>query len=304
MGRRRTIILGVAAAAAVIAAALASLSGGSSESKAHKDVSAYIVDANKIQSSMTLPFARVRAAFQQFADKPTGGVAQARKLAAAERTLRTLQRRLAALPAPAPADKLKRMLVRLAGAEAGIAHEVEGLATFLPMLSADLTASRNAATALGNALAAVPYPTATSIRGSKKQVAKARAAYAAKADAAAAAQADALDAYKGRVTLVIERIRSLRPPRVMRPTHAAQLRALVATRAAVSRLAAELRKRDRTRVPELNRQIKEASRLAGSIDAQRAQIAAIKLYNARVHSTESLQLKVRSEFLRVQTAVG
>ena len=304
MPRRRTIILGVVAAAAVTAAALASFSGGSSESKAHKEVAAYIVDANKIQSSMTLPFARVRAAFQHFADKPTGGAGQARQLAAAERTLLTLRRRLAALVAPAPAVKLQRMLVRLAGAEAGIAHEVRGLAAFMPRMSADLAASRNAATVLGNALAAVPYPTATSVRGSPKEIAKAKAAYAAKADAAAAAQADALTAYEGRVTLVIERLRTLRPPTVMRPTYEAQLRALVATRGAVSRLAAELRKSDRSRVPQLNRQIKEAARLAASINAQRAQIAAIKLYNARVHATESLQLKIRSEFLRVQTAVG
>jgi hypothetical protein len=304
VGRRRTIILGVVAVAAVTAAVLASLGGGSSESKAHREVVAYINDANAIQSSMTLPFARVRAALQRFANKPTGGANQARQLAVAERTLRTLRRRLAALAAPAPAVRLRRMLVRLAGAEAALAHEVQGLATFMPRLSADLTESRNAATTLGTALAAVPYPTATSVRGSRKEIAKARAAYAAKADAAAAAQADALDTYEGRVTLVIDRLRSLRPPRLMRPTYEAQLRALVATRAAVSRLAGELRKRDRSRVPELNRQIKVAARLAGSIDAQRAQIAAIKLYNASVRSTESLQLRIRSEFLRVQTAVG
>jgi hypothetical protein len=302
--RRTTIILGIVAAAAVTAAVLASFSGGSSESKSHKEVAAYIVDANKIQSSMTLPFARVRVAFRQFASKPTGGVDQARQLAAAERTLRTLRRRLSALVAPAPAVKLRRLLIRLAGAEAGIAHEVQGLATFMPMMSADLAASRYAATVLGNALAAVPYPKATSIRGTPKEIATAKAAYAAKADAAATAQADALTVYEGRVTVVIKRLRSLRPPTVMRPTYQAQLRALVATRGAVTRLAAELRKRDRSRVPQLNRQIKEAARLAASIDTQRAQIAAIKLYNARVHSTESLQLKIRSEFLRVQAAVG
>jgi hypothetical protein len=302
--RRTTIILGIVAAAAVTAATLASFSGGSSESKAHKEVAAYIDDANKIQSSMTLPFARVRAAFRQFADKPTGGADQARQLAAAEQTLWTLRRRLSALVAPAAAVKLRRLLIRLAGAEARIAHAVQGLATFMPVMSADLAASRYAATVLGNALAAVPYPKATSVRGSAKEIAKAKAAYASKADAAAAAQADALTVYEGRVTLVIERLRALRPPTVMRPTYQAQVRALVATRGAVTRLAAELRKRDRSRVPQLNRQIKEAARLAASIDTQRAQIAAIKLYNARVRSTESLQLKIRSEFLRVQAAVG
>jgi hypothetical protein len=302
--RRRTIVLGVVAAAAVVAAGLAALSGRSSESKEHKQVVAYIGDANAIQSSMSLPFARVRAAFQHFADKPTGGPDQARQLAAAERTLRTLQRRLAALPAPAPAVKLRQLLVRLAGAEVEIAHEVRGLAVFMPMLSADLAVSRRAAAALGNALAAVSYPEATSVRGGPQVIAQARAAYARKADAAAAAQADALDEYQANVTPVIRRLRSLRPPRVMKPTYEAQLRALVATRAAVGRLAAELRMSDRSRVPQLNRRIKEAARLAASIDAQRAQIAAIKLYNARVRSAENLQVRIRSEFLRVQAAVG
>lgn len=302
--RRRTIILGVIAAAAVTAAVLASFTGRSSESKAHKQVAAYIDDVNKIQSSMTLPFARVRAAFRQFSVKPRGGAGQARQLAAAERTLRTLRRRLSALGAPAPAVKLRRLLIRLADAEAGIAHEVRGLATFMPMLSADLSASRSAAAALQKALAAVPRPQAKSVRGSAKKIARAKADYAAKADAAAAAQADALTMYEAKVTHVIERLRSLRPPAVMRPTYDAQLRALVATRAAVAHLAAELRKRDRSRVPQLNRRIQVAARLAASINAQRAQIAAIKLYNARVKSTESLQVEIRSEFLRVQVAVG
>jgi hypothetical protein len=297
-------LLGVVAAAAVIAAGLAAFSGRSSESKAHKQVVAYIDDANTIQSSMSLPFAHVRAAFQHFADKPTGGSDQARQLADAERTLRTLRRRLAALPAPAPAVKLRRLLVRLADVETAIAHEVQGLALFMPRLSAYLAESRSTASALGNALAAVTYPKATSVQGGPKEIARAKAAYAAEAAAAAAAQADALELYGADVTPVIKRLRSLRPPTVMKPTYEAQLRALVATRAAVTRLAAELRMSDRSRVPELNRRIKEAARLAASIDAQRAQIAAIKLYNARVRSAEALQLEIRSEFLRVQAAVG
>src|SRR4051812_48387945 len=186
---------------------------------------------------MSLPFARVRTAFQHFGDKPAAGADEARQLVAAERTLRTLERRLSALPAPAPAGKLRRLLVRLAGVEAAIAREVQGLALFMPRLSAYLARSRSAAAALGNALAAVTYPKATSVKGGPKEIAQAKTAYAAEADAAAAAQADALEEYEGNVTPVIEGLRSLRPPAVMKPTYEAQLRALVATRAAVKRLA-------------------------------------------------------------------
>lgn len=304
MPRRRTIVLGLAAAAAVTAAILATFTGRSSESTSHKQVAAYIDDANAIKSGMTLQLARVTAAFRDFSNKPRGGSEQARQLAAAERTLRTLRRRLAALPAPAPAAKLRRLLVRLAGTEAAIAHEVLGLATFMPALTADLDGSRVAAAALGKALAAVPRPQATAVRGAPREIARAKAAYAAAADAAAGAQADALDVYRAAVTIVIDRVRALHPPQVMRPTYAGQLRALVATRRAVVQLATELRKPDRSRVPQLNRRITEAARLAASIDAQQAQIAAIKHYNARVRATNSLQLAIRSELLRVQAAVG
>lgn len=304
MNRRRTIVLGLVAAAAVTAAVVATLSGRSSETKAHRQVSAYIADANEIQSSMTLQLARVRAAFRQFADKPTGGAAQARQLAAAERTLRTLRSRLATLDPPQPAAKLHRLLVRLADAEVSVAHEVQGLAAFMPAFSAAVAASSDAATALGKALTAIPHPKATAVRGTPQEIAKAKAAFAAEADAAAAAQADALDVYRGAVSAVVARLRSLDPPAVMQPAYDAKLRSLVATGEAAKRLAAELRKSNRSRVAELNRQLAKATRIAASLDAQKAQIAAIKAYDARVRSTQSLQLQIRSELQRVQAAVG
>jgi hypothetical protein len=99
-------------------------------------------------------------------------------------------------------------------------------------------------------------------------------------------------------------MRALRPPPVLAPELQTQERAFAATRKAGLRLGAGLRSSDLSQVPALSRRFSVAARSAGSVASQRAQIAAIKAYNARVRQVGALGAQIRKEVTRLQQAVG
>ena len=53
-------------------------------------------------------------------------------------------------------------------------------------------------------------------------------------------------------------------------------------------------------LPELNRRFTEASRLSASVPAQKAEIAAVKAYNARVRAIGRAQSAIQLEIVRLQ----
>jgi hypothetical protein len=65
-----------------------------------------------------------------------------------------------------------------------------------------------------------------------------------------------------------------------------------------------LRKQDRSRVAVFGRRFTLAARTAGSLSAQKAQIAAIAAYNRRVRRIGTLQGNIRQELLRLQSLSG
>ncbi len=127
---------------------------------------------------------------------------------------------------------------------------------------------------------------------------------AAAATRAAGEQADAIAAYDRSLALVVGRLRQLHPPPVMAPTYRAQLQTLIATRAAGTALALELRKKNRSRVALLSRHLSEAARIVGTIASQQAEIAAIKAYDARVQKAGDLQRRIQNEVSRLSRTVG
>jgi hypothetical protein len=142
------------------------------------------------------------------------------------------------------------------------------------------------------------------VRGTAKQIARARSAFAVEATKAAAAQADAVDAYDITLAGVVRRLRGLRPPGVMAPAFRTEVRMLEATRAAGAALARELRRSNRSRVPALSRALTVAARLSGTLAAQRAEIAAVKAYDARVRALGVDATRVQSEVTRLQRTLG
>ena len=296
-------MLGIAAVAAAAAAVIVTVAKGHGASKEHKAAASYIQQVDVIQQELRVELTKATTAYRDFA----GGKIDSSlvsELALAERTMRRLERRLEALPAPAIAVRVHTLLVRLAAAEVGLADEVGRLAVFSPRFTALLRSASAAGKQLGQALAAVKPPKAHTIRGTKKQVAKARARFKVEAAHAASVQADAVDAYDAKIALVWSKLRKLRPPPAMEPAYRTQLRTLASTRTAGHALAQELRKHDRSRVPVVGRRFSIAARGATSISAQVAQISAVKAYNRRVRAIGSMQARIQSELGRLQRVTG
>lgn len=301
---RRTVTLGVVAAAAVAAATLVTVEGrGSAESPAHRAVSTYIKQVDGVQQQLRVRLTTLLSDYRSFSTQKSGPQALAR-VRDAERTLRSVDRRVRALAPPPQADRLHRLVLELLGVDIAVAHELTQLTAFMPHFRAALQSASLASRQLSTSLAAARLPTPHAVRGTPKQIARARAAYHTKAAAAVNAQADAVVAYCVRLGRVLSGLRVLQSPPVMAPTLHAQVAALVATRRTGFALARELRKTNLSNVPVLSHRFSAAARTAGSVSAQRAQIAAIKAYNARVRQTGAIAARIRTEVLRLQSAVG
>jgi len=297
---KRTVVLGVTAAVAVAAAASVTLIGRSSSPK-HNAVARYINDVDLVQQQMQSQLTKTVTAYRDFT-KGEKGVTP--RLVQSEVTLKRLQSRLVAVPAPPPAKRLRVLLIRLTGAEVGVAHEVTLLSRFSAPYAALLHRAKVAGTALSKALAAVKPPVPHKIRGTRKQVKAAQAAFNAAASAAAAEQADAVDVYDAKIGDIRRALLKLDPPAVLAPSFRSQLQTLEASRSAGAALSTELRKKDRSRVAVVGRKFTLAARIAGSISSQKAQIAAIKAYNRRVRAIGTLQGDIRQELVHLQSLTG
>ena len=304
MSRLSTWHLGAIAAAAVAAAIFVTVNNHDSHSGPRDAVAAYIKNVDGIQQRMRVPLTRVLQAYRDYAKHSAKPARVQPELAQAQRTLRTFGRRVRALEAPPEARRLRALLVQLADGEARAAGEVHRLALFTGPYRAVLGQSRTAGIELGKALAAAPVPQAHNVRGTAKQIAAAKAAYAAASSRAAAVQADAVDAYDIRLAVVLRRLRALDPPAAMAPGYRAQVRTFRALRRAGARLAGELRKPNRARVSRLGRSFGAAARLSGTVAAQRAEIAAIKAYNGRIRALGTLQGRVQTEVARLQRTLN
>jgi hypothetical protein len=298
---RTTLVLGLTALAAVAAAAIVTVAGrGSGESPQHKAVARYIEDVDAVQQELKAPLTRTASAYRTFASTRSMTPDLRRDLAHAEVTLRRLKLRLLAVTTPEPATRLRLLLVRLVTAEVSTAHEVRRFAEFMPDFTEAVRASQRARETLAAALAAVATPEAHAIRGTKADIAKARAAFAAASANAAAEQADAIELYQRSLAVVERRLATLHPPTVMLPGLRGQRRMLHASREAAIALARELRKSDRSHVGALGRRFTLAARSAATVGAQQAQIAAIKAYNSRVRSIGTIQGRISDELARLQ----
>jgi hypothetical protein len=302
--RRLVVVLLVAVTAVAITGVLGATRLLGHKSNSQRDaVAAYITSVDGVQQQMRLQLTRLGSAYSGFSARGTSSATMA-KVAAAEQTLRTLEARIAALPAPADATRLRALLLQLVRKEVAVARELVGLGRFLPRFSALVSSVAAASAKLGRDLAATAPPKPSTVRGTAKQIAAARAAYAAEATKAAAAQADAVDAYDRAVGQVLRKLRTLQAPLVLAPAYRAEVRSLEATVAAGEALAAELRKPNRSQVPKLSRALTVAARSSASVAAQRSEIAAVKEYNTSVREIGKVSVRVQTETGRLQRELG
>jgi hypothetical protein len=95
----------------------------------------------------------------------------------------------------------------------------------------------------------------------------------------------------------------LTPPPALEPALDVRVSTLRHVAVAGDKLAAELRKDDRSNVPVLTRAFTVASREARTTAAQQVQIAAIRAYNARASAIDSASARVRDELQRLSTTL-
>lgn len=297
----RRILIGLWVVAVLIGATIvvAPWHWWSKNAKPQSALAQYINDVDSIQRQQELQLTQMLTAYNGFSTRSSDPKALA-KLAKPARTLRTLGKRLAALPAPPEARTLQRLLEQFVSDEHAIAVEIHRVAGFMTRFRLLTAVAAVAKARLAQALAAAPPPKAHAVRGTAKQIAAARAAYAAAAIKAQTAQADAIDAYDRTLAVTIRDLQKLRPPPVIAPAYRAEVLTLSATRKAAADLSVELRKPHSSQVPLLSRRLTEASRISGSVGAQRAEIAAIEAYNARVRGIRTLATRIRVEVARLQ----
>jgi len=267
------VLARLGAAALVLAVLVSGCGGGESRRDV---VSQYIRDVNTIAVGMQGPSLSVSQASRQLGKPKADRAAVERKLERAARNIDRLRGQIAKLETPPEAKRLRALLLELADRESSLAREVAAMAAFLPAYQHALDPLGPAGAKLKAAL------------GSKSSIAE---------------KADALDAYAATIGEVQKRLRPLKPPPVSEATYATQASALGKVRSSTAALAEALREKRAADIPKLLRQFDEAAVSNQSLASQRARIAAVKAYNARVKSLDTLAIRINRERARLNEAL-
>ena len=271
-------------AVVALAAAVASAGCGGGHSK-RKAVTDYINRVDSVEKQLATPLAAVSTANQSFANPKKKNPKLEVQLATSERTMKTLSRRLAAIPAPPEAAHLRALLLQLVNRQVALTHEIDQLFTFVPAFQADLAPLAAADTNLKDDLAR-----------SGKTVAATE-----KLDSEKAA---ALETYAALVDNAIGKLRLLHPPAVWQPGYTTQLVSLQALRSSALALAGAINAKQAAAVPGLLERFDQAAVSDDSTPAQKAERAAVVAYNGRISALVTLSRKINAERARLQGVYG
>jgi hypothetical protein len=293
----------LALAAFLLLVASACGGGGHSSSKAERRaVTQYINEVNVVERQLNARIVRASLAYRRFSTSPAALAREHRQFSAAADSFAALRRRLARVRAPALALRLRARLLALIDAETSVARELAVFTTFLPTFRSTLAPLPAANARLTTGLTHVATPKPKRVRRSKLK--QARAAYLRAVAASAAQQAAVVSAYTSTVAAIERRLAALHPPAVLAPTYRTQLQTLGRVRAVGDELAAALRTGKFGRVATLDRQFRAAALATSSLVAQRAQIAAIRAYDAQVKRISTLAGQVERERERLQKSLS
>jgi hypothetical protein len=275
-----------------LAAALAGC--GSSHSSQRSAVAGYIRKLDRIEVQLKAPLAAVTHAGTQLAASPRratllGNLAQAsnqQALASALQRIRALETRLRAVAYPAPARHLRSLVLTLTAGEADLTQQLRLLSRFLPRFGAALTP-------LGPATLTL------------ERVLSQRSAYGTAAVAALfAAKAKALRGFEATAAHIAARLDRLHPPRVSIPEYRAELMSLHGMSATSGRLATALAGGAPGNVSSLLNAFDRAAAATHTPAVARAQIRAIKAYNASTARLSGLSQAIASERLRLSNTLS
>ena len=271
----RLVALGVGALALCC---LAAACGGGKSTARRDAVATYILRVDAIEQRLAKPLLDVSKANRDFAKGRGASPVARRELVRAQATIARLQRQLRGVKPPPDAAKLHALVLRFVGRESELAGEVVQLAAFIPAFTGTLT------------LLAAPNADLKQVLSRKKATLPERAA--------------ALDRYRAQLEPVLAKLRRLSPPPSSRPVWAQQIGTLEGVQAAVTALADALAGKRYAAIPRLLHRLNVAAVANQTVAAQKAQIAAVKGYNARIGALNALGSRISDETARLQRTLG
>jgi hypothetical protein len=236
---------------------------------------------------MTAPLANITGIGNRFARAQglTGGslsafVERSTMLTALAQIARQ-RTRLASLPAPPAAVRLRTLLLEVVDGQVRIAHELQKLVVFLPRFGSTLQPLGPAITRLQSVLSE-------------------QSAYGAAAVAAVYEQkAAALRSFQASLEGILAKLRRLQPPAVSEPDYAAQLKALEGMSSNAGKLAAAIAQGPSGNVQPLLTAFDRAAASAQSASVLRARDAAVRSYDRQLSRINELAQAAERERLRL-----
>jgi hypothetical protein len=207
-----------------------------------------------------------------------------RSLLAAERDLVGLRVRLAAIDVPAPARRLRALTLTLADRQIALTRELGRLEAFLPAFGSALKPLGSASRALQAALAVRGRFTPSQLATVDDR------------------KAGALERFGVVLDSVASTIEKLHPPAVSLPAYRTQLASLEGMAAAGDHLATALRTKGSGGTAALV-QFDRAATLSGTVSAQKAEITAVKAYDAEIASLRVLVIEIYKERSQLDTGL-
>jgi hypothetical protein len=276
---------------AVLAAGVGAVTGCGSQQPSQRPATArYIKQVGRVETALAVPLAAVTQAGVDFAQAQSGHATVLGRLAAgsAPSTLlqawgqiESLRRELADIPAPPAVTRLRSLLLELIDLQARTTREMALLVAFVPRFALTLRPLGSATQRLELALSQ-------------------RSAYGAAAVAAAyAAKAAALRDFQASVDAVANRLRRLRPPAVSKPGYRAQLAALTGMSTDAGKLASSLANGPQGNVGRLLSSFDHAALSTQSEGVQKAQIAAVRAYDAQSDEMAAVSAAIDRERVRL-----
>ena len=268
--------------------------GGQQSRSQRPAVAQYIKQDGQIEAQLATPLAAVTQAGAEFASEQPGrhaasggglGNSEEYALQHAWAQIESLRRRLAAVPAPTPAARLRMMLLELTDLEASSTREVARLLLFVPQFTAALRPLGPATQRLELTLSQ-------------------RSAYGSAAVAAAyASKANALRRFQRAVDAIRGRMEQLHPPRVSQSGYRAQLAALAGMSASAGKLATALAGGAQGNIQQLLTDFDRSALSTQSTAVQKAQIASIRAYDSQSEKVAELSTQIDRERQRLADTV-
>jgi hypothetical protein len=236
-------------------------------------VADYIVKVNTTQQTLIVELERVSLAYRELRLREKADPKQIARVTEAQQTLRRLRSRLAELPVPVEARKLRRAVLVLLDLQVELASEVAGMARYIPVQAAENRKLAAATTTLRDAL------------GRAKT---------------GAAQRQAFASYRATLLATVDRLEATTAPAVLEPSRTGEIKRLGRLAVLAQQLGDALEDQDAKNVDLLFPRFVQTTASTGTTPAERAAVVA---FNRRIAAIADQRQAVLAERTRLDLAL-